>query len=191
MPIPHSQPFGSVDAQVARRASGAMFLAFFGAMWLEVWDWRAGAGLAACAAIALSALGLLAVAYRRYRRFAPALAQVPRTPETRRADRIFNIVNAGQWIAIVVLANVLANIGLGAWVLPMAIAVVGLHFVPLAFVFRNPAHHVLAAAMIGFALLYPRLAPGGPADPIGFLGAGLLLWAGVLWALRPPAGNRA
>lgn len=187
-----SQPesSSSVAATLAGRATGAMFLAFFGAMWLEVWDWRAGAGLAACVAIALLALGLLSVAYRRYRRFAPALARVPQTPEKRRARRIFNIVNGAQWVVIVVLANVLANAGLGAWIVPMAIVVVGLHFVPLAFLFRNPAHHVLAAAMIGFALLYPRLAPGGPADPVGFLGTGLLLWAAVLWALRPPARNR-
>ena len=190
MPIAQDEVSSSVDATLAGRALGAMIFAFFGAMWLEVWDWRAGAGLAAGAAIALLAAGLLGVAYRRYRRFAPALALVPETPEKRRSDRIFNIVNAGQWIVIVVLGNVLANVGLGAWVVPMAIAVVGLHFVPLAFVFRNRAHFVLAAAMVGFALLYPRVAPGGAEDPVGFLGAGLLLWASVLWALRPPASHR-
>ena len=186
-----SQATSSVDATLAQRAFGAMILTFFGTMWLEIWDWRAGAGPAAFAAIALSALGLLAVGYRRYRRFAPALAAVPETPEKRRTGRVFNVVNAGQWIVIVVLGNVLANTGYGAWVVPMAIAVVGLHFVPLAVVFRNRAHYALAIAMVGFALIYPRWAPGGPADPVGFLGAGALLWASVLWALRPAAADRA
>ena len=168
-----------------------MVLSFFGAAWLEAWDWRAGAGPVACAVIAALGLALLATAYRRYRRYAPALALVPATPEKRRARRVFNIVNAGQWLVIVVLGNVLANLGLGAWVIPMAIGVVGLHFLPLARVFDNPAHYVLGAAMVVFALVYPRVAPGGPLDPVGFLGAGVLLWLSVLWALRRPARSAA
>jgi len=79
---------------------------------------------------------------------------------------------------------VLANIGQGAWVVPMAIAVIGLHFVPLAYVFRNPPHYVTAAALVLFALAYPQVAAGGPADPVGFLGIGLILWASAMWALR-------
>lgn len=50
---------------------------------------------------------------------------------------------------------------------------------------------LLAAALIGFALAYPRLASGGPADPVGFLGAGLVLWTNALWALRDPAPRQA
>ena len=66
----------------------------------------------------------------------------------------------------------------------MAISVVGLHFVPLAYVFRYPPHYVLAAALVGYAAAYPQVAAGGPADPVGFLGAGLLLWGSALWSLR-------
>jgi signal transduction histidine kinase len=185
MPAVPSHP--SLDASKGGRALGAMIFSFFGAVWLEIWDWRAGAGPAAFAVIALLGLTLLARAWLRYRRFAPALALEPETPQKKRAARIFNIVNVGQWVVIVVLGNVLANLGLGKWVVPMAIVVVGLHFVPLAHVFRNRSHYALAAAMVGFAMLYPQLAPGGPADPVGFMGAGLMLWLGALWALREPA----
>jgi hypothetical protein len=41
--------------------------------------------------------------------------------------------------------------------------------------------------MVGFALVYPHYALAGPADPVGFLGAGLILWLNALWALRRQA----
>ncbi len=179
-----SHPISASDASLAGRALGAMIFAFFGAVMLEAWDQRVGAGLALCAAIAVLGLALLARAYLRYRRFAPALALQRGTPETKRAGRIFNIVNIGQWVLILVVGNVLANVGLGEWVVPMAIGVIGLHFIPLAHVFRNPAHYVLGVAQVAFAIAYPLVAAGGPADPVGFLGSGLLLWTSALWALR-------
>lgn len=172
------------EAQLAGRATGAMFFFTFGAVWLEVWVRRTGAGKPLAGAIVLVALALLAYAWSRYRRYAPALAQLQDTPERRRSKRIFHIVNAGQWVLILVLANVLINIGLGSWVVPMGITVIGLHFVPLAHAFRYRPHYVTAAAMVALAVLYPLLAQGGPAAPVGFLGAGLILWFSAMWALR-------
>lgn len=176
-------PF-SHDAATAGRAFGAMLFTFFGAVLMEVWDRRAGAGPVFAVAIALLGVALLLAAWLRYRRHAPALASVAATPERKRADRVFNIVNIGQWVVIIVAGNVMVNLGWGEWVVPMAIGVIGLHFLPLAHVFRNPSHHVLGAVLILFAVLYPQVAPGGPADPVGFLGTGLILWCGALWALR-------
>jgi len=185
------QSVSSIDALKAKRAFGAMVFSFFGLVLLAVWDRRAGAGVAVFGAIALLGSALLAMACLRYRRYAPALALQPATAETKRAERVFNIVNLGQWGLILVLGNVLANVGLAAWVVPMAIIVIGLHFVPLAYVFRNRSHYLLAAALVGFALAYPQLASRGPADPVGFLGTGLMLWTNALWALRDPARQLA
>ena len=175
------------EARLAGRATGAMFFVVFGAVWLEVWAQRSGAGMPLAAAIVVGALVMLVNAWRRYRRFAPALAQLRESPERRRTKRIFHLVNIGQWLLILVLGNVLVNIGLGAWVVPMGIAVIGLHFVPLAHAFRYRAHYLTAAAMVVLAALYPLLAAGGPAAPVGFLGAGLILWASAAWALRSQA----
>jgi hypothetical protein len=172
------------EAQLAGRATGAMFFFVFGAVWLEGWATKAEAGVPVFVAIAALALALLAVAWRRYRRYAPALVHAQDTPERRRIKRVFNIVNAGQWIAIFVLAQVLINLGKGAWIIPMAIAIIGLHFLPLAHVFKNPPHYVTGLAMVAFAALYPLLASGGPTAPVGFLGAGLILWLSAAWALR-------
>ena len=176
-------PFRSTEAATARRGTGAMFLAGFGTVWLEGWEQREALGPVVFAFIAVLGVLLVGAAYLRYRRFAPALAREPKSAEQKRAGRVFHIVNVVQWIAILGLANVLIRRGLGAWVIPMAIFVIGLHFVPLAHVFRNPPHYLTAAAMVVFAALYPMLARGGAADPVGFLGAGLILWASAAWAL--------
>jgi len=175
------------EASLAKRAAGAMFFCVFGGVWLEGWARSAGAGVPVAVAIAALALALLAVAWRRYRRHAPALAGEDETPERRRAKRIFNIVNAAQWIAIIVLAQVLIHLGLGAWIIPMAIAIIGLHFLPLAYVFENPPHYVTGIAMVAFGALYPFVAVAGPTAPVGFLGAGVILWLSAVWALRTRA----
>ena len=172
------------SAVAAGRAFGAMLFSVFGTILLEVWDRRAAAGTALVVLIAVLGIALAAAAFLIYRRNAPALVLEAHTPERKRADRVFHAVNAGQWVVILVLGNIMANKGLGNWVIPMAIFVIGLHFVPLAYVFRNPPHYVTGAALMGFALLYPRLAAGGPSDPVGFLGIGLVLWASAAWALR-------
>ena len=177
-------PVRSAEAAVAGRAFGAMIFSVFGSVLLEVWNRRSDGGVAVSIGIALLGIALLASAWLVYRQHAPALAAEEQTPERKRANRIFHLVNGGQWLVIVVLGNVLANIGLGAWVVPMAIVVIGLHFVPLAHVFHNLPHYVTAAALVVFALAYPFLAAGGPADPVGFLGIGLILWLSACWALK-------
>jgi hypothetical protein len=174
-----------VEAQLAGRATGAMFFAAFGAVWLEGWARSAQAGAGAAVGIVLAAALLLAAAWRQRRRYAPALAQLRDTPERHRAERIFRLVNSGQWILIVGLALVFANTGLGKWIVPMTIFVIGLHFVPLAHVFRNGPHYATGAALMALAVLYPLLARGGPTDPAGFAGAGAILWLSAAWALRP------
>jgi MFS family permease len=181
---PSVLPVRSTEAAIAGRAFGAMLFAVFGAILLEVWDRRADEGAAMFIGIAVLGFALLVSAWLVYREHAQALAAEDLTPERKRANRIFHLVNGGQWLLIVVLGNVLSNTGLGAWVVPMAIVVIGLHFVPLAHVFHNPPHYVTAAALVVFALAYPFLAAGGPADPVGFLGTGLILWLSACWALR-------
>ena len=168
----------------ARRATGAMFFTVFGGMWLEAWAIGSARPLAIEVVIGILALAYTWMAYATYRRHAPALAAQPQTPQGKRIGRIFHLINAGQWVAIFVLGNILANKGWGMWFFPMVIFIVGLHFIPLAHLFSAPAHYVTGAAMMALAVIYPFVAPGGPADPIGPLGAGLILWASAGWAIR-------
>lgn len=173
------------DSQRADRAFGAMILAFFGAAWLEAWCWFAQRGhVVVFALIAVVAIAILVLAWRLHR----ANTIVPAPPQTaqqRRTSRAFHIINAGQWIAILIGINVLNNVGLGRWDLPLAISIVGLHFLALGPVFQRGAHYVTGAAMLVLAGAYPFLVAQGPTSPVGALGTGLILWASALWALRP------
>jgi hypothetical protein len=105
------------------------------------------------------------------------------TPVQQRRQRWFHIVNAGQWVMILIVGNVLANLGLGSWVIPAVILIVGLHFLPLAWLFSNTVLYATAAAFIALAGVYPFVASGGPADPVGCLGAGLILWFSAVLGL--------
>lgn len=161
-----------------------MFFSVFGTAWL-CWgalilrggaDWTLGLVLAA-------GFGLAFAAARRFAANRPALTMSASTPERRRAARIFRWVNAGQWMLIVVLANVLNHAGLRAWVVPMIIAVVGLHFLPLAAVMRYRPHYVSGLALLLLAAVFPLVARNGPASGVGPLGAGLILWLSAIFAL--------
>lgn len=178
------------EARRARRATGALFFSVFGTLWLVGWSMRAGLPGAGQLGIVIAGLALTWACWATRRRYAPALQAEPPTAQRRRADRVFHIVNAGQWILMIVLGNVLSHNGLSAWIVPMALVVIGLHFLPLAWVFGHPPHVVTGVALVLLGLLYPFVAPLGPLDPVGFLGAGSILWLSALWAIRPVGTRR-
>jgi hypothetical protein len=181
-------PQQSAEAIRAGRAIGAMFFSIFGGVWIEVWSWRTLPGnMLMPAVVAALSLAILWVALSRVRQNSAALAAEQDSPERRRINRLFNIVNAGQWVLILIGVNVLNNMGLAAWAVPFAILIIGLHFLPLARLFNNPPHYVTGGLMILFAIAYPLLIPGGPSDPIGCLGAGLILWSSAIYALAGKA----
>ena len=174
----------SVGVQ-AGRALGAVFLFFFGGAWLGLWATLEFDRLfTPLMLVAACTLALISLAYRKYHVYRPALMAEPTPPERRRMARNFNIVNALQWILVLVVANVLNNIGLAGWIVPAVMLVVGVHFLPLASIFSNRNHYVTGGAMIATALLYPFLAPKGPQDPAGPLIAGIILWASASVWLR-------
>lgn len=174
----------SPDATRARRAIGAMFFSVFGALWLAGWAINSRASPVTGIVIGVLALVLIALACATYRQHAPALAVALPSAQGVRAKRVFNLVNAGQWLLIAVLAMGLNRLGLAIWVIPMIIIVIGLHFLPLAYVFAYRPHYLTGAAFLLLGVAYPQLAPRGPLDPAGFLGAGLILWASAMWAIK-------
>jgi hypothetical protein len=172
------------DRGRADRAIGAIIFTLFGSLWLEAWVWLSQRGqwwrYVAVAAVGAAMLG---AALRLYRRYRVAQSGAVATDADKRRDRLFNLINAGQWVVIFIGATLLNHTGLVAWDVPFIILVIGAHFLPLARLFKRPTHYVTGAAMVLFALTYPFLT-GGPQSPVGPLGAGLILWASALWALR-------
>jgi hypothetical protein len=174
----------------AGRAIGAMFFSVFGGVWLCVWAFRSFAAPWPIAiAIAIVTVVLLAIAWRVFRASAAAKQAAAETPEEKRRSRLFHIINAGQWVLILVAINVLARMGMSAWIAPAMIFIVGLHFIPLARIFDNPPHYLTGLALMGLAMIYPLVAPTGANSPVGCLGAGLILWASAAWAVIHGAGE--
>ncbi len=172
------------SAASARRAIGAMFFTIFGAIWLVIWSQRAfGLRPGMLTVVAAGAVAIFVAALRQYRRHRSAHDAEADSPARKQASRIFNIVNVTQWVAILVVGNVLANVGLKDWVLPAAILIIGVHFFPLAKAFGNPQLVVTGAAMVILAIGYPPAAPGGAGNPVGCLGAGIILWASAIRSL--------
>ena len=176
------------SAAKANRAIGAMFFSGFGTLWLVVGDIVARGGPDwTLATVVVAGACLAAIAWRRFQANRVARAALEDTPRAKRIARVFNWVNAGQWVLILVLGNVLRNVGLGDWILPMIIAVVGLHFLPLAAVMGYRPHYVSGAAMLLLAALFPFVASAGPQGAAGPLGAGLILWASAVFGLTAGA----
>src|SRR5579859_2886755 len=107
-----------LSAAQASRAIGAMFFAIFGAVWLMVWSQRAfGFQPGILAAIVAGTIVIFAMAWRQFQQNRSAHAALAGTEAYKKTSRIFNIVNVTQWAAILIVGNVLANIGLKDWVL--------------------------------------------------------------------------
>ena len=168
----------------ASRAIGAMFFSIMGAVWAGLWSTRAF-GVNPALLSLTTAIGaiILFCAISVFQRNKSARLMQADSEEKRRADRVFNIVNAGQWVVILVLGNVLANLDLADWVIMMAMFVIGLHFLPLAKVFNYPPNYVTGTALMVWAVAFSLCTAGGPANPIGCLGAGIILWLSAIHGL--------
>ena len=167
-------------------AIGAMFFALFGAVWLLIADQLAHAhGWIPVVVVIGVAFLLFVSALRVFRAQRDAMVTQRQSPQSQRMRRQFRAINALQWIVAAVVVVVLHGLRLDVWVVPALMLVVGLHFLPLARVFQYSPHGLTGAVLIATALLYPLVSPGGPASPIGSAIAGVTLWLGGLWALRP------
>lgn len=172
------------EAAQADRAVGAMFLCVFGGAWLALWAHGAFVPpLVAYVLIGSATAAFFWLVLRVYQQHAPALGAEAESQKKRQKSRGFYLVNAGQWVLLVVVANVLARIGLTAWIIPAALFIIGAHFIPLARLFDYPPHYVTGIAMMSMAAIYPLLAPAGANSPVGCLGAGIILWGSAAWAI--------
>lgn len=166
------QTFHTID-RLRGRALGALFLTGFGALWLALGLFvRRQLDLAALCWISGFTLVLAAAAVHVMRRARSA----PRRPQDATRDRAFYWINAAQWIAVFVALNILHRMRLDAYGLNLIAAVVGLHFFPLARLFRNPLHHITGALLLAWSALTLWKVPADSLQGISALGAGFLLW---------------
>lgn len=169
------------------RTTGAAVLAGFGALW-----WIAGAGAVdGPSRLALVAFGglvvaALAFAIRRQRHESPG---VPAGEWESSVRRRFLLVNIGQGIAIALAIAVAVAIDRPAAIPGLVCLIVGLHFLPLAALFRLDRYRWtgIGLAILGVAGVVAGLRgpPTAAQAMVGF-GAAVILWVvAATIVLRP------
>ena len=175
--------------RVRGRATGALVMTGFGALWAGLGAARTGDATLPCAVVALLAVALTLAAVRLLRANPAVTGPLPAdvAERGRRAGRIFAWACAGEGVGILLAVNLVVNLGHPQWQPAAIMGVVGLHFLPLAIGFGYRPHLVTGVAMTAWALAYPWLFASGAMAPIGPLVAGAMLSASAAWALRSAA----
>ena len=165
-----------------------MFFGAFGGAWLVFGILGAyGPRLAFLLPVVAATIALFVASLRKFQKNRAAHSAAADSPESKREGRVFSIVNAVQWALVFIVGLVLSILGHKEWIIPAIIFIVGVHFLPLAVVFKVPRHYATGAAMMLLAAIYPFMAKFGPSSPIGCFGSGFILWASAVAGLMKPA----
>ena len=159
--------------QLRGRAIGSMILAGFGGIWLGLAFYAKEMLNTATILYIVAGMLMLLAGSAKLMRAAGRRQREPRNPQLNRA---FGWINALQWIAIFVVVQILIRLHLDAYTVSAIAGIVGLHFFPLARLFRNPVHYVTGAAMVAWAAGTALLAPLEQMQGDAAMGAGVILW---------------
>jgi hypothetical protein len=173
----------SADLAKAGLAIGALFMSLFGGVWLAVGLYALYPSVMSLALVGVGTSILMAASIRVYRRNAGTLRTPTSTADSRRRFRLFQWINAAQWIAIGLVAWVLSAADLSRWILPAIVGIIGLHFFPLGRLFAYRPHYWSGGALLLLALAYPVISPGGSDNGVCAVGVGLILWASSIRGL--------
>jgi hypothetical protein len=160
---------------------GALVFTFLGAFWSveSIVNWP-GAPVWTYGLVAIPTVGLTAFAFMRLVRSRGLPAASDPTRASRDGKRMgiaFGIIFTVEFALVAVCAVVLDNAG-RSLLIPVAVAfIVGLHFLPLARVFRLPFYYVTGLACVTCSLGSLLVAD----EPVRLLALGLAV-AAVLWA---------
>lgn len=158
------------------RYFGSLVLAVFGAYWLVLWSMASfGFSRPLLGGIGAASGGLCAMSLFRFFRSRRATT-FARAPSVRRRERVwFGVVVVGEVAAIYFLTKELAERGHQEWIASALVLIVGLHFFPLARIFRYPGYTFAGMALVTIGVVLPPIV--GPGSPVLMLCSGLVLWA--------------
>lgn len=135
----------------------------------------------------LAAATLLLLCAVAVRRSAPGVTEAPWSPPVRRGFWLAFGAEAAAIVVIVAIALLLHSPG---WIPPLVALAVGLHFLPLAWVFRRPLYYATGAALCAVcAATIVFVPPQWGMRPLqgwqlsAGLGSGTVLWLSALGML--------
>jgi hypothetical protein len=158
-------------------ATGLLMMAFFTTMWAGI-----AYGSLGNATILLVVFGIIIITFISYaiylfgisKRF-PKLESQADKLEGKRAGKWFGIIFGAEGLGIFVAINIVVNLGHADLTIPVIALVVGLHFYPLAKIFKRTIDYYLATwttiiAIIAIVLILKKVYP--PANVDAFVGIG-------------------
>ena len=180
--------------QLSGRATGALFFAGFGALWIALALYAMERLNAATISGILIALAMLLLAALYLFRLAK---RWPRVPDDPAVGRAFGWINAIQWTAVAIVAFSFTKLHIDAYVISAITAIIGLHLFPLARLFRNPLHYGTGTLLVTWAAASAIWSPIEQMQGTAALGTGIILWlsaavtlaVGVNAARQPAPAN--
>jgi hypothetical protein len=165
------------------RGVGTLVCAGFAAFWAisSQPEWPTALVTPGFVAIALITAALIGagIALIRYSRRLPRAVDTPSGPP-RRTGLHFTVIFAAEIIALNIAAYVLTEYHVQQYLIPAIATIVGLHFFPLAQLFRAPRYHLTASLMtlagIGGAVAIACSLPSDPVIAIVDVACAIVLW---------------
>jgi hypothetical protein len=169
----------------AGRGFGALALTAFGALWLFNALQVGGASRLWFAVLWFAAVALLLASIVSIRQGRKALGQLPkRAPEV---ARTFWIVFGLEAAAIVVAVLVFQLWHWERYIVAAIAAIVGIHFLPLAKLFRAPVYYFTGMVLVAWpAVLLVAMPASSQRDVTVALGVGCILWGTAAIVLAIP-----
>jgi len=173
---------------VSGRATGVLFFAGFGSLWLSnglAASHHLNAITVAALAVILAALTIPAI--RLIQSAAKASPATPESPaessEAIQRNRAFYRINAMQWgagFAAIVLFNAIHR---PEFLAPVIAFIVGMHLFPLAKLFRYPVHNVTGSLLVLWSTAIVAVLPPQALPAAGTFGAAAILLASAAYTL--------
>ena len=168
------------------RCTGALIFTIFGGCWFllsAAYFHRFHFIVTTPIVVALCLLSF--AAWQLQRSQPPAVSEGSFGARKQADDRVFMIINAVTYSAVLLLFLILPRFGLQNYIFPGFVALVGLHFFPMPPLYRYTANFITGSAMIVWAAICVTMfrADGNREAAYVALGAGTALWASAVWAI--------
>jgi hypothetical protein len=176
---------GKTAEAISGRATGVLFFAGFGSLWL----YNGISAMHRLNPISLAAIGVIFAAL-----FVPAVLLLRSMSKAAHADgagsldspevkRAFLRVNIMQWAAIITAVVLFSAIHKQEFLATVITFIVGAHLIPLARLFRYGAHYVTGALLMAWATVIAIAFPGEMMPTVGALGTATILLGSAAYTL--------
>lgn len=177
-------------------ALGILFMSAFGFVWASMGGSSAfpESSFFVLAASAVVSLALISAAFRLWRA-SRSLPELPKGAMPSGTWRQFQVVGIAEGVAIGVAVFVLVGAGRPEWTPAVVALIVGIHFFPLASIFRVRIYHITGLLLCAVFALTVILAAASGVGAVWFavpgLGSASVLWAtGAFLAASGLSGMR-